>query len=257
MKIALCLQGQPRIYKQGYDFLNTHLLSKYDVDVFGHTWWSEKEVGQYYDSAPWAPHNYRIEEDLPKKLNDLYHFKLFKYEESKSLKPTKKYNVGVPEQHDRIYDVLKSRYYSLKEVLTLLNDYENNNDINYEWTIISRYDIGIFSPLPDISSLNSDKIYLSDYHKGRKYIFNDNFWIFGKHKYIFKNLYDDFDKTYDMIQQLSTSEDLKPYENIVKNTELLNEKNLSGEIFMAFYLLFNGLLENVIQDPILNYNLIR
>ncbi len=38
MKIALCLSGQPRCVKQGYEYHKKNLLDHYDVDVFCHVW---------------------------------------------------------------------------------------------------------------------------------------------------------------------------------------------------------------------------
>jgi hypothetical protein len=38
MKIALCLSGRPRCYKQGYEYHKRNLLDKHDVHVFVHTW---------------------------------------------------------------------------------------------------------------------------------------------------------------------------------------------------------------------------
>lgn len=38
MKLAVCLSGQPRLFKKGFKSLNEHILSKYDCDVFIFTW---------------------------------------------------------------------------------------------------------------------------------------------------------------------------------------------------------------------------
>jgi hypothetical protein len=38
MKIAICISGQARNFKQSYTSLKTHLLDKYDCDVYFHTW---------------------------------------------------------------------------------------------------------------------------------------------------------------------------------------------------------------------------
>jgi len=41
MRIALCLSGQARSVKQGYDFVYKNLFSRNDVTVFIHTWENE------------------------------------------------------------------------------------------------------------------------------------------------------------------------------------------------------------------------
>ena len=38
MKIAICISGQPRSYKEGFKELKKWFLSKYDCDVYIHTW---------------------------------------------------------------------------------------------------------------------------------------------------------------------------------------------------------------------------
>lgn len=38
MKIAVCISGQARNFKQSYTSLKTHLLDKYDCDIYFHTW---------------------------------------------------------------------------------------------------------------------------------------------------------------------------------------------------------------------------
>lgn len=38
MRIALCISGQPRSFKAGYEYYKKNLLDKHDVDVFIHTW---------------------------------------------------------------------------------------------------------------------------------------------------------------------------------------------------------------------------
>jgi len=37
-RIAICLSGQPRNYVEGFKNLYSVLLSKYNIDVFIHTW---------------------------------------------------------------------------------------------------------------------------------------------------------------------------------------------------------------------------
>lgn len=38
MKIALCLSGRPRSYREGFEYHKRNLLDRHDVDVFIHTW---------------------------------------------------------------------------------------------------------------------------------------------------------------------------------------------------------------------------
>jgi len=38
MKLAICISGQPRNFKQSYESLKTYFLDKYDCDIYFHTW---------------------------------------------------------------------------------------------------------------------------------------------------------------------------------------------------------------------------
>lgn len=38
MKIAICISGQPRNFKQSYESLKIYFLDKYDCDIYFHTW---------------------------------------------------------------------------------------------------------------------------------------------------------------------------------------------------------------------------
>lgn len=250
MKIAIVLRGQPRNFRIGFENLKREIINRYDTDVFAHCWWDANIVGQNYDTAPHAPNHYIVEKDTDKKLDRLYNFKLAIFEHPKQFIPEKRYNIE--REHDKVFNALKSNYYSQKQVLTLLETYENEHNFEYDCVINTRYDIGIFRPFPDLTTLDRNKIYVSNYHRGRRFIFNDNLWLFGKHKYVFKSLYDDFDKDYEMMLNIPES-----YSNIIANSEIAYKKTISGEQHIAMHLLFNDLLLNVVTTDLLDYNLIR
>jgi len=252
MKVAIVLRGQPRNFRVGYEHLQREIISKYDADVFAHCWWDESFVGQNYSTAPQAPKNYIAEENLPEKLKDLYNFKKVKYEKPKTFKPKKRYKIKFEHDHDQLYNVLNSVYYSQNKVLSLLKEYEEENDFEYDWVINTRYDIGIFKPFPNLNKLDRNKIYVDNYHKNRKYIFNDNLWIFGKHKYAFIDLYEKFDEVYNKMIYFPPE-----YIPQVISTELFEKKVISGEQHLALHLLFKDILKNVIKTDLLDYNLIR
>jgi len=253
MKVALCLQGQPRNWKQTVQYMKKYVIDPYNADVFGHTWWDKNLIGKPYDVAPFAPQNkYFVESDTVQKLIDAYNFKKFKTDIPCNFLTETHYNVGVPEKHDSIIDSLKSRYFSLKNVLTLVEEYEKESGIIYDWVCISRYDLRIWL-MPMLILLHPHKLYVEDYmHSGRKWILNDNFMIFGKkHKFIYKTLYDNFDKTYEMVLNMP-----EKYLQIIKGTELEKCKVVNGEEFMAFHLLFNNALQDAIQTKELKIDVI-
>jgi hypothetical protein len=249
MKIALCFRGQPRNFGAGSEYIKSLILEKYDVDIFGHCWWDSDLAGKSYGAAPHAPQNYRIESDLPESLKSIYDFKSIEFETPKTFIPERKYSII--HDHDKTYDSLKSNYYSHHKVLGLLKTYENDHNINYDWTIITRYDIGVYL-FPDLNLLDKDMIYVDNFHSGRKFIFNDNLWIFGRNKYAFEDLYEMFDDVYDRMMTFPDE-----FKDIVRGTELYEKKYISGEQHMALHLLFKGILNNVVKLDSLKYNLIR
>jgi len=79
MKIAICISGLPRSYKEGFKELKTHFLDKYDCDIYIHTWLDTKttyETGHKF--APKAYYNF-TEEDYQNIL-DLYQPKSYEFQ---------------------------------------------------------------------------------------------------------------------------------------------------------------------------------
>lgn len=71
MRIALCISGQPRSFKAGYEYYKKNLLDKHDVDVFIHTWHTSNmdwyNVVKLYDTR-----FYEIGHPLPEQLDQKY-----------------------------------------------------------------------------------------------------------------------------------------------------------------------------------------
>jgi len=155
MKIAISFRGQPRDYLRGYEFINRELLSKYNgVDVFGHTWWDENRIGEKYDTHNHSANiGYTIEKDIPKKLENLYHFKKLGIQKPKEFKPSREYNNG------KLYSGLNSQYYSLKKGIEYIESYELLNGLRYDFVIITRWDIYSEKPFINLYTLNPSKIY--------------------------------------------------------------------------------------------------
>jgi len=249
MKVALCLKGQPRNYIKGYDHIKREILDKYDVDVFAHCWWDKSKINQPYSTAPWASGNYKIEEGIPEKLYELYKFIAITFESPKTFIAQRPYNI--PRDPEKSFDSYKSNYYSQNKVLSLVRDHEKING-EYDWLIITRYDIGIAN-FPNLNELDKDKIYVDHYHAGRKFVFNDNLWIFGaNNKFTFIDLYEKFDEVYDKMINMPDN-----YRNIIARTELESIKYLASENHISLHLLFKDLLEKVITLDKFSYNIIR
>ena len=252
MKVAVCLRGQPRNFSAGFNSINRELISKYNADTFGHAWWDNTKIGQSYLHAPWAPPS-NVQPFLDKVLPNLYKFKKFEIEPPIVYPQNKSYRVSESTKPNRqkFIQIILSLYYSQKRVLELLEEYEKENNIDYDWVFLTRYDVGIFK-FPDLNSLDRDKIYVSNIHKNRPYIFNDVGILFGKHKYVLKTMFDDFDKNYECIIDLNNE-----YKKKLNDKELLRTDFLSGESNFSYHFLFNGVIDKIIKYPDLMCNMIR
>ncbi len=255
MKVALCLQGQPRNWKPSVNHLHKFIISQYDTDVFGHTWWDKNMIGHTYGTSPFTGGGtYTIKENDIEELQREYNFKKFQVDPPRCFIDGKQYKVKeLPEKRDSIIDSLKSRYFSLKTVLTLAEQYEKEHNLNYDWIIISRYDISIMQ-MPMLITLHPHKIYVEDYvHSGRKWILNDMLIIVGKkHKYVHKNIYDNFDNIWHLMQNIP-----EKYIPIIKGTELEHTPGINGEEFIAYHLLFNDALEDTIKTKEMRVTIFR
>ena len=56
-KIAICISGRPRYLEEGFQEINRYILSKYDCDVFIHTWWSSDMSNQAEQFSPKISYN--------------------------------------------------------------------------------------------------------------------------------------------------------------------------------------------------------
>ena len=129
MKIALCLQGtvgnvytnkKDYEYKKNVDYriglehYQKHLFKHNDIDVFIHCWNKEYESQMVND---YKPKSYLFEDQIDFNL------------ESKRL------------------NYIKSRWFSQKKVLQLKKEYEQENQLKYDYVMVSRIDQAFLSDL--------------------------------------------------------------------------------------------------------------
>ncbi len=149
MKIAICFYGQPRLYKQGYNIIKEFIdyNNEHSFDIFFHTWYDEKLVGQYYQCAPWRniPENeLLIETNLIDNLIELYKPKKYLYESPKDfdishIKCSKMYKDSSNDLKTNANNTL-SCIYSKYMVFKILEDYVNNTNEKYNLCISIRFD---------------------------------------------------------------------------------------------------------------------
>lgn len=139
MRIALCLSGQPRSVKQGYEFVKRNILDGNDVTVFCHVW-DSPEVG---DISIYEPELVVIEKPLD---NDL----------------SKYTNVPPPQPNWKVKDPARSTWnqlYAIESCNRFKTAYEQHNNMKFDWVVRSRYDFAINVKIP-FDELDNSKLYI-------------------------------------------------------------------------------------------------
>lgn len=139
MKIALCLSGQPRCVKQGYEFVKRNILDGNDVAVFCHVW----EAPEVIDIEIYKPEAFMIEKSL---TNDL----------------SKYTRVPPPQPNWKVKDPARSTYnqlYGIQKANELKKVHEETNNMKFDWVIRSRFDFAINTKIP-FAELDNTKLYI-------------------------------------------------------------------------------------------------
>jgi hypothetical protein len=139
MKIALCLSGQPRSVKHGYEFVKKNILDGNDVTVFCHVW----EAPEAAELEIYKPEVVMIEKSLETDLS--------KYT-----------NVPPPQPNWKVKDPARSTWnqlYAIKMCNNLKTVYEDENNMKFDWVIRSRYDFAINAKIP-FAELDNSKLYI-------------------------------------------------------------------------------------------------
>lgn len=151
MKVAILISGQPRNFDKGYKELYESYLSKYNCDVFFHTWDDTKfKATQFFHDRP--PNEYLMEDTWKDELIQLYN--------------PKKFEIEPPQIFDnkKIVDPIwrqplqnsKSMWYSVMKAFQLVPD-------GYDVYIRTRFDLRYEPSLIDLSTLDLTKLHVWDW----------------------------------------------------------------------------------------------
>ena len=140
MKIAVCISGQPRAYKQGYEYMKRNLLDKYDCDIFIHTWhnkvYGTEDVIHLYKPKMW---------NTERPFSDgAFDAKYTNTPNAKGWPPT----------------ATISMFYSMFQSLTLKTNYEIMHN-KYDWVVKTRFDYALNGIIP-FDKLDNSKLYIPD-----------------------------------------------------------------------------------------------
>jgi hypothetical protein len=127
MKIAICISGQPRNFKQSYKSLKTYFLDKYDCDIYFHTWKTPN-----FESTNFGGGNYQyqLNESDYNELIELYQPKHFILEQPITFDAS---NYQCPIWRQPLNNTL-SMFYSIYKSFQLIEG-------NYDYVIRTRFDI--------------------------------------------------------------------------------------------------------------------
>ena len=174
MKIAMTISGQPRRLEAGFYELNKHFLSKYDIDVYMHSWKDEYYYKYYYGQLM---HKYKADMSAYDKALELYQPKKHLFEKGIKFDSHGIEDVGRFDSHFGMT-------LSIKRAWDLLE----SSGIQYDYIIRARFDLlfSHYTPinhpyLTDITQLDPNKIHSFKHSFDRDGIWNinDQFGIGG------------------------------------------------------------------------------
>ena len=156
MKVAFLLSGNVRSYKEVYSSFIEKIIAKFSADVFFHTWETKESI-----SRSW----WMKEVNNPESVNEkelLNYFKPCKYiiESNDYLSLDEKKLISINLKNDDFLFGFQSMYYSRSQALKILENYEKEQSIIYDYVIYSRFDIGCIGDNIKFSFEGNNDIYL-------------------------------------------------------------------------------------------------
>jgi hypothetical protein len=151
MKLAILISGQPRNFEQGYEELKETYLSKYDCDIFYHTWdsWSF-EATQFFKDRP--ANKYNMPHGWKEELALTY---LAVNSEVETPKVFDNKGIVDPLWRQPLQNS-KSMWYSVMRAFALTKP-------GYDVYIRTRFDLRYEPSLTDISQLDLSKLHVWDW----------------------------------------------------------------------------------------------
>jgi len=231
IRIAACISGQPRSFEKGFEYINKNLLSKYDVDVFYHTWKKDKTDYAKLESL-YKPKNSIVDDPLP------------------DLSFETKYP-RIPNSKFPAYFTM-SAFNSIYKASKIREKYESANNFKYDWVVRLRFDYAL-NATPDFS-LDNSKLYVPNCRMVIERDFcNDQFAfsssdIITKYCRTFLNIQKYYDEGVIMIGEDMLQANLKHYNLVGENLVYVDVCNPfpPGE--------HNGTWHSLIRDDYANWS---
>jgi hypothetical protein len=170
MKVALCLFGQPRNI-ENLKVIESHkkwIMSKYDTDVFCHTWYSRDYDFKRSEWTEKTLSSIKCPENAIELISSNYNPKLLKhdapmtFELDSSITNCEKFS-----KHEWFIKNMPNNYssqsFSIEEVTKLVETHIRNTATRYDFIISARYDI-IIDEFPDLNTLDKKYFYIMNHH---------------------------------------------------------------------------------------------
>lgn len=139
MRVALCLSGQPRSWRTGYDYIYKNLLSKHDVDVFLHFWAEDNDAQLVSDIVDlYKPVKWKTRKEFISS-----YFNRFERNGGPGWPPRNPYH----------------SYYSVFHCNLLKKDHEIEQGHYYDYVVRTRFDYALNRELP-FNEVLENKIYI-------------------------------------------------------------------------------------------------
>lgn len=142
LKVALCISGHLRTFEHNFQSVKDCILTKYDCDVFVHTW---DHLGMSYRHHDAKLYMQETEKYL-NKINSLYNPKKIIIESQKDFKVSQL--MLQKAEHGRDTVGVASMYYKIEACNNLKKQYEKENNFTYDCVIRFRGDLHLDQPLP-------------------------------------------------------------------------------------------------------------
>jgi hypothetical protein len=163
-KVALCLFGQPRWLENPYTYesLNKWILSKYQVDIYMHSWItpSTELSDSYFNGGSWLENNVKGKE-LPNSkeiLLEKYKPKKYKFEKQKYFNHNFQLNNISRYKFENELPIF-SHIYSMNQSIEMIE-----NIHYYDFIIITRYDVYI-REFPNLDNIFDKALWLDTRYK--------------------------------------------------------------------------------------------
>lgn len=164
MKVALCLSGHMRDFRQTFPSIKHHILDKFDTDVFISTW---SEPGYWSSDDEKGVENYdRKFDNLNIDILDLYNPVLVDIEDFSSYKNTFiEISESLKKRCNRRWGrpiSIVSMYYKIYRCNDIKNKYVDSSRVNYDLVIRCRPDVNINFYTFSITATNTIQVQLLD-----------------------------------------------------------------------------------------------